>query len=296
MTYEQLLILQAIVSEGTFRSAAEHLHKSQSAVSHMLKKLEDDIGFLLFSREAYRPQLTPEGEVFYRQATRAIQQMQQLRTTARNLKARHEAFVSLAVTATYPLTPVLEVIGHIKQQYPTTDINLSRETMAGPLERLLQQEADIIIATMDGVPVDQVEAIPFANITIVPVAHPDFEAAQNPQMKTISEIQSYTQIIVADSSTSATSQSRDLLPGGLRWTVSDFAAKKEILLAKQGWGGIPTHMIEEELANGSLVALNVEGYPPRYSQLFQIRRRNSNTGIVAQAIWQQLTELQHSTT
>lgn len=295
MTYEQLLILQAIVSEGTFRSAAEHLHKSQSAVSHMLKKLEDDIGFLLFSREAYRPKLTPEGEVFYRQATRAIQQMQQLRTTARNLKARHEASVSLAVTATYPLTPVLEVIGHIKQQYPTTDINLSRETMAGPLERLLQQEADIIIATMDGVPVDQVEAIPFANITIVPVAHPDFEAAQNPQMKTISEMQSYTQIIVADSSTSATSQSRDLLPGGLRWTVSDFAAKKEILLAKQGWGGIPTHMIEEELANGSLVALNVEGYPPRYSQLFQIRRRNSDTGIVAQAIWQQLTELQHST-
>ncbi|WP_315980782.1 LysR family transcriptional regulator [Aliamphritea spongicola] len=114
MTYEQLLVLHAIVSEGTFRGAAERLHKSQSAVSHMLKKLEDDIGFLLLSREAYRPKLTAKGEVFYRQATRALEQMQQLRTTARNLNAKHEASVSLAVTATYPLTPVLNVISQVK--------------------------------------------------------------------------------------------------------------------------------------------------------------------------------------
>ncbi|MBN3562684.1 LysR substrate-binding domain-containing protein [Aliamphritea spongicola] len=292
MTYEQLLVLHAIVSEGTFRGAAERLHKSQSAVSHMLKKLEDDIGFLLLSREAYRPKLTAKGEVFYRQATRALEQMQQLRTTARNLNAKHEASVSLAVTATYPLTPVLNVISQVKKQYPTTDINLSRETMAGPLERLLEQQADIIIATMDGVPADQVEAIPFASITITPVAHPDHEAAQHPRLKTIQEMQSHTQIIVADSSSGNTRQSRDLLPGGLRWTVSDFAAKKEILLANQGWGGIPTHMIEEELSSGKLVPLNVEGYPPRHSQLFQIRRRDADTGIVAQAIWQQLAELQ----
>ncbi|WP_315980783.1 hypothetical protein [Aliamphritea spongicola] len=29
--------------------------------------------------------------------------------------------------------------------------------------------------------------------------------------------------------------------------------EKEILLANQGWGGIPTHMIEEELSSGKLV-------------------------------------------
>ncbi len=290
MTYEQLLALQAIVREGTFRGAAERLHKSQSAVSHMLKKLEEDIGFLLLSREAYRPQLTAEGEIFYRQATRAIEQMQQLRTTAQNLTAKHEASVSLAVTATYPLSPVLNVIGQIRKEYPATDIKLSRENMAGPLERLLAQQADIIIATMDGIPVDQVEAISFASVTIMPVAHPDFEAAQSPQMKSIQDMQRHTQIIVADSSSGTVSQSRDLLPGGLRWTVSDFAAKKEILLAGQGWGGLPTHMIDAELANGSLVPLNVEGYPPRHSQLYLIRRRNSDSGIVSQAIWQQLSE------
>ncbi|MDG1471474.1 MAG: LysR family transcriptional regulator [Ascidiaceihabitans sp.] len=288
MTYEQLVVLHAIVTEGTFRGAAERLNKSQSAISHMLKKLETEIDIILLSRQAYRPALTPQGEVFYRQATRVMQQMKDLNTVAKNLNAKQEPEVLLAVTATFPLAPVLEVIGTIKDEFPTTHIRLSRESMGGPIERLLRDDADIIIATMDGVPVEQVEALAFAQVTIMPVAHPDFEPAKSSHMKTVSEMQSYTQVVVADSSSGAFAQSRDLLPGGLRWTVSDFAAKKEILLAKLGWGGIPTHMIEDELARGELVALNVEGYQKRQSQLFQIRKRDKDVGIVAQSIWEQL--------
>lgn len=290
MTFEQLLVLHAIVTEGTFRGAAERLNKSQSAVSHMLKKLETEIDIILLSREAYRPTLTASGEVFYRQATRVMQQMKELGTVAKNLNARQEAEVFLAVTATFPLKPVLDIIGMIKDKYPATHIRLSRESMGGPIERLLRNDADIIIATMDAVPVEQVEALPFAEVTIGPVAHPDFEPARSTHMKSISEMQSYTQVVVADSSSGEFAQSRDLLPGGLRWTVSDFAAKKEILLANLGWGGIPTHMIENELAQGKLVALDIEGYQRRQSQLFQIRKRDSEVGIVAQSIWEQLRE------
>lgn len=288
MTYEQLVVLHAIVTEGTFRGAAERLNKSQSAISHMLKKLETEIEIVLLSREEYRPTLTPEGEVFYRQATRVMQQMKELSIVAKNLNAKQEPEVFLAVTATFPLKPVLEIIGTIREHYPATHIRLSRESMGGPIEQLLRNDADIIIATMDGVPVEQVEALSFGQVTIVPVAHPDFEPARSSHMKTISEMQSYTQVVVADSGSGEFTQSRDLLPGGLRWTVSDFAAKKEILLANLGWGGIPTHMIDSELARGELVALNVEGYQKRQSHLFQMRKRDKDVGIVAQSIWEQL--------
>ena len=288
MTYEQLVVLHAIVTEGTFRGAAERLNRSQSAVSHMLKKLETEIQLVLLSREDYRPSLTPAGEVFYRQATRVMQQMKELSTIAKNLSAHQEPEVFLAVTATFSLKPVLEIIGAIRNEYPATHIRLSRESMGGPIERLLRDDADIIIATMDGVPVEQVEALSFAQVTIVPVAHPGFEPARSSHMKSIAEMQSYTQVVVADSGSREFEQSRDLLPGGLRWTVSDFAAKKEILLANLGWGGIPIHMIDNELAQGKLVELNVEGYQRRQSQLFQIRKRDKDAGIVAQSIWEQL--------
>lgn len=288
MTYEQLVVLHAIVAEGTFRGAAEKLNKSQSAVSTMLKKLELEIQFPLLSREEYRPKLTLAGEAFYRQSVRVMQQMQQLENVARDLNAGQEAEVCLVVTATFPLKNILNVIGGIKTEYATTHIKMARENMGGPIERLLSGDADIIIATMDGVPTDQVEAIPFADVTILPVSHRDFEPARSRHMKTVGEMQSYTQVVVAHSGSDYFSQSRDLLPGGLRWTVSDFAAKKEILLTQLGWGGLPTHMIEDELTSGELVPLNVEGYQPRQSHLFQIRKRDRDIGIVGQAIWNKL--------
>lgn len=292
MTYEQLVTLHAIVTEGTFRGAAEKLNKSQSAISNMLKKLETDIQIELVSREEYRPKLTPSGEVFYRQATRVMQQMQQLGSVTKSLVSTQEAEVVVTITATLPLKPVLDVVGTVKSEYPATHIRLSRESMGGPIESLLNNDADIVIASMDGVPADQIEALPFADVTIMPVAHPDFEPAKSNQMKTISEMQSYTQVVVAHSGSNTYSQSRDLLPGGLRWTVSDFAAKKEILLAQLGWGGMPTHMIKEELQSGALVPLSVEGYPPRLSHLFQIRKRDKPLGIVTQTIWQSLMSVQ----
>jgi len=291
VTYEQLLTLNAIVTEGTFRGAADRLHKSQSAVSHMLKKLEMEIGLTLLSRESYRPQLTLEGEVFYRQATRVIQQMQDLDHLAKTLSSQQEAQIYLVVTATYPISSFLKIIGDVAAAYPMTHIRLARETMGGSVEKLLCHDADMIIATLDGVPLDQVEAIPCAQITIIPVAHPDYGPAQSAHLKTIPEMQSYTQVVVSDSSSGVYEQSRCLLPGGLRWTVSDFAAKKDILLAKMGWGGMPKHLIEEELAQGDLVPLSVEGYAPLHSQLYQIRLRNRKIGIVAHSIWEKLRAL-----
>jgi len=153
---------------------------------------------------------------------------------------------------------------------------------------LLDGNADIVIASMDGVPIDQVEALPFATVNIIPVAHPDYEPAKINAIKTTREMQSYVQVVVADSSKSNKKQSRDLLPGGLRWTVSDFAAKKEIILAKMGWGGIPEYLIEKELANRKLVRLDIEGFPIRQSQLYKIRRKKIDIGIVAQSIWDNL--------
>ena len=188
MTYEQLVTLHAIVTEGTFRGAAEKLNKSQSAVSNMLKKLETEIQIELVSREEYRPKLTPAGDVFYRQATRVMQQMQQLGSVAKSLVSAQEAEVVITITATQPLKPVLDIVGAVKSEYPATHIRLSRESMGGPIEALLNNDADIVIASMDGVPVDQIDALTIASVTIMRVDHPEYEPPKRVQMKTTTDI------------------------------------------------------------------------------------------------------------
>ena len=288
MTLDQLIVLDAIVASGTFRGAADRLNKAQSAVSHQIKKLEDELGFDLFLRDSYRPRLSPEGEVFFREVTRVLEQVHGLKTVAAGLRSEQEPVISIAMTATMSLDPILNILEEVGQAFRGTHIKLVTEMMGGPLARLMEGEADLIIAGLHGVPIDEVETLPVGSITIRPVASPSFPAAQRSGVKSRREMQSYTQVIVSGTGGKDYEQSRDLLSGGQRWTVSDFQAKKSIIKAGLGWGGIPEHLMAEELASGELVPLAIEGYPPRHTEIFAMRRRDRPMGKVMSRIWESL--------
>lgn len=290
MKHDHLLALEAIVTTGTFRGAAERLNKSQSAVSHTIRQLEDALELTLFSRDSYRPRLTAEGRVFYREASRVLAQMRDLGATAARLRAREEPELRLAVTATLPLDHLLPVLAAIGRDFPATHLRLSTEMMGGPIARLMQGRADLAIATLDGVPVDEVETRRLTEVTIRPVACREMAAELGPKLLSVSRMQTIPQIVVAGTNGPEDSQSRDLLPGGRKWTVSDFHAKRQVILAGQGWGGMPEHLIRDDLASGGLVALAVEGFPPRRSEIFAIRRKDQAPGPVATALWGGLSE------
>lgn len=285
MTLDQLLAFDAIVVTGTFRGAAERLHKAQSAVSHQIRKLEDDIQIQLFSRDTYRPQLTPEGTIFYRETIRVLEAMRGLEGAVLGLRSEQEPIVRIAMTATMPFDPVLKLLGEIGGKYPGTHIRVDAEMMGGPLSRLMNDEADLIFAGLYDVPIDQVETLPVGGITIRPVAHRDFPPAQSRGVRSRQQMRGYVQVIVSGTGGAGFDQSRNLLTGGQRWNVSDLVTKKSVILAGLGWGGLPLHMIEEELASGELVLLDVEGFPPRQTEIYAIRRRDKPPGRVAADIW-----------
>ncbi|MEM7171760.1 MAG: LysR family transcriptional regulator [Pseudomonadota bacterium] len=285
MTLDQLIALDAIVASGTFRGAAERLNKAQSAVSHQIRKLEDEIGFGIFSRDAYRPRLTPEGEVFFRETTRVLEQVRSLKLTAAGLRSDQEPIVRIALTATLPLESFLTAVGRVGQKYPSTDIRVSTEMMGGPLARLMAGDADMIVAGLEAVPLDEVETTPVGTVTIRPVAHREFPAARHPGVRTRREMQTHTQVVVSGTGGRDFEQSRDVMTGGRRWTVSDFQAKKSVIMAGLGWGGMPDHLVEADLARGALVPLRVEGFPPRHTEIFAIRRRDQAMGRVISDLW-----------
>jgi len=57
---------------GSFTKAATLAHRTQSAVSMQMKKLEDDLGRVLFLRRGRGVALTPDGETLYRYARRLL--------------------------------------------------------------------------------------------------------------------------------------------------------------------------------------------------------------------------------
>lgn len=288
MNLEQLIAVDAVVSTGTFRGAADRLNKAQSAISHQIRKLEDELGFAIFSREDYRPRLSSEGEVFLREATRVLDQFHQLQATAKELRSTQEPLVRIALTATMSLEPILKVLGEIGDKFPNTHIAVATEMMGGPLARLMKGNADLIIAGLEGVDIDHVETTPVGSVVIRPVAHKSFAVAQRSGMRSRMEMQSYVQVIVSGTGGPDFDQSRDVLAGGRRWTVSDFVTKKSVIMNGHGWGGLPEHMITDELKSGELVALNVEGFRPRHTEVFAIRRRDQTMGRVLGEIWRAL--------
>lgn len=290
MTLDQLLSMDAIVATGTFRGASERVNKAQSAISHQIRKLEEELQFRLFSRDSYRPTLTSEGEVFYREAVRVLDQVRALKSTAHGLRSSQEPVVRIAMTATMSISPFLKLFGEIGDRYPSTQIRVAAEMMGGPLARLMGGEADLTLAGLQGVPLDEVETVPVGSVTIRPVAHRDFPASRLSGVRTRQQMQSYTQVVVSGTGGEEFDQSRDVLAGGRRWTVSDFETKKAAIMAGLGWGGMPVHMTEAEIASGELVSLSVESFPPRHTEIFAIRSRDQTMGRVMSEIWEALKD------
>ena len=68
MTIQQVLYVLEIASRSSVSQAAQKLYLSQSALSQQLRRLEEELGYPLFSRTANGLQLTPEGNRFCEQA------------------------------------------------------------------------------------------------------------------------------------------------------------------------------------------------------------------------------------
>jgi len=155
----------------------------------------------------------------------------------------------------------------------------------------MEGKADIALASLDGVPMDEVEAEPITEVTIRPVASPSLNLSSNTRAISVSEMQGFVQVITAGTGGASHAQSRDLLPGGRKWTVSDLSAKKKVIVAGLGWGGLPDHMTVEERDSNALLPLNLERFPIRHTIIFKIRRRDQPLGVVASELWDKIGPL-----
>ena len=69
---DQLQSFCAIADCGSFTEAARRVHKTQSAVSMQIKRLEERLGQDLFSRDGQQVVATSEGEALYSRARRML--------------------------------------------------------------------------------------------------------------------------------------------------------------------------------------------------------------------------------
>ncbi|HPX39553.1 MAG TPA: LysR family transcriptional regulator, partial [Candidatus Hydrogenedentes bacterium] len=86
MNLEALRCFCAVIEEGSFRAAADRLHRSQPAISQQVKSLEKELGQVLLERKTCR--MTPMGSLLYDRARHILNETEGL---ARELEDFDEA-------------------------------------------------------------------------------------------------------------------------------------------------------------------------------------------------------------
>jgi DNA-binding transcriptional LysR family regulator len=285
LTLHQLLCFEAVVTEGTFQAAAEKLLRSQPTVSSSVKNLESQLQLSLLDRSGYRVALTEAGRSFYERTRVFLHDAKGLRDHAAQLAMGEESELRIVIGDVSPLPETLGLLRRFFDGCPGTKLHLHFEAISGPVERLLDGEADLILHHVDKAD-PRLEFVDLFAVKILPVVAPKF--LRFPVSKSIApeQMRDYVQCVIRD--TARHSQPRDyyLVEGARSWTVSDQLMKRELILQGMGWGHMPRYLIEQNLRGGSLLSIAGRHFRGDQLELVAARRRNAPHGLIANRLWQ----------
>lgn len=147
MQIDWLKCFVAVVDAGSLSAAAPEVHRSQSAVSMQLKKLEAALGHRLLERGPRAQQLTPEGQRLLGYARRMLDLHAETQAAfhGRALTGRIRLGVPDDYAARY-LTPVLK---RFAPQHGAVEIELSCEQSPALISRVEHGDLDLALVSRD---------------------------------------------------------------------------------------------------------------------------------------------------
>ena len=266
VTLEQWRALVAVVDSAGYAQAAEVLHKSQSAVTYAVQKLETQLGVKAFEIEGRKAVLTPTGRLLYRRARALLEEASGVEHAARTLSAGWEAEIRVAVEILFPTWLLLQCLDRFGVESPHTRIEVIESVLGGTGEALLQGRADLAISPQ--VPPGFL-GDPLLHFRAIPVAHPAHSLHQLKRKLTLRDLRAHRHLVVRDSgvrrSTGTLSVEVDQ-----RWTVSNMTTSIQAARMGYGFAWFPEEKIRDDLAAGMLKPLPLREGNERFGELYLI--------------------------
>lgn len=151
MTLSELRFVIAVAKERNFRRAAEKCYVSQPALSLAIKKLEEDLGVLIFERNHNDVSPTVIGEKIIAQAIRAVEEVAQIRDIAK--QGSNPLSGTFRLGLIYSVGPYLlpEIIPILREAAPDMPLSVE-ENLTAQLETQLKN--GVIDAAVVALPFD----------------------------------------------------------------------------------------------------------------------------------------------
>lgn len=260
VSLDQLRTFIAAVDEGSFSAAARKLNRVQSAVSGWIGGLEQQIGVELFDRTGRFPKLTPEGVLLLADARNIVSGVDTLKARARLMTSGVEAELSVVVDVFFPTAVVSAIAKAFAKQFPLTPLRLFVEALGAAYQPVLDGRCQLGILpplpqTFPSLVSERLGELPL--VAVASACHPLARFGHRIPRR---ELAKHVQLVLTDRSD--LTAGRDFaVASPLTWRLADLSTKYAFLKDCVGWGGMPLHMVEQDIAAGTLVVLDVDEMP-----------------------------------
>ena len=173
-TLRQMRAFVALAKTGNFTLAAQYMHVTQSALSGLIKELEQTLGVRVVDRSTRRIALTETGNELYPLFSQMIDDLDRALANIADQAQLRKGIVRVAVPQLMACTLLPQVIAAWRERYPDIGVSLSDSPVEAVTTRVLSGETDFGIGPeRDSAP--QLEArelmeMPFE--AVVPADHP----------------------------------------------------------------------------------------------------------------------------
>ena len=261
VSLDQLRTFITAVDEGSFSAASRKLYRAQSVVSQTISNLEEQIGVELFDRSGRYPKLTPAGVVLLADARSIVTSVDLLKARAKGIAAGLEPELSVVVDVMYPIDAVTQVAKEFRQQYPGVALRVYVEALGGAMQPVLDERCSVgIVGSLPHIP-PKMAYERLAGVTFLMVCASDHPLASHKGKIPKGVLARHTQIVLTDRSDLSKGREFGVM-SPLTWRLGDLFAKHHFLLNGLGWGGMPLHIVRDDIENGRLSVLRIEDVPP----------------------------------
>lgn len=173
MTFTQLEIFARVAELRGFTLAATRLGISQSAVSHALKALEQEMGVELIHRHQAGVELTDIGAQLLSRAHEMLglyETMHQEAADARGMKRGTLRIGSFGPSASMKLLP--EILQHFRQTYPGIEVRIDEGTDLEVISWIQERRVDVGFVVLPEDKLDTIVLCEDQMVALLPANHP----------------------------------------------------------------------------------------------------------------------------
>jgi LysR family transcriptional regulator for metE and metH len=145
--FRHLRTIRAIHEAGGLARAADMLHITQSALSHQVKALEEQVGMELFLRRSKPMKLSPAGLKLLRLAERVLPEVARVEEEFRAMQAGRSGRLHIAIECHACFDWLFPVLEQFRRAWPEVDVDIRLRLAFDALEALRREEVDFVISS-----------------------------------------------------------------------------------------------------------------------------------------------------